>query len=213
MKRIGDFLAGITPIYRHKCSSCGEPMIAAGECSVCADRKQLAAMWEGCPERYRQARFGSQELQERVRDRGALLRAPTALQTKKVVVLAGPAGVGKTTLAAAICDAWVRQHRRYAYYVSSLTLATCRADSALGAEPLAMRMAKRAPLLLLDDLGIEPMTTTSAVTEVLFARHEANLSLVVTCAIDIAELGHRYGTGGSRRVVEESDIYQMSVTT
>ena len=208
-----NLLSGIKPQFRYSCTECGDVMMAAGTCSACDARREDAEyrrnLFQGCPERYSDARFDLPTLATRVFDSRAIAAAKSSLDAHRVLILLGDAGLGKTTLACAVAAQWIEQTSRPAYFASAFALAAARADSSLGHEPPAVLRAKVVPLLLIDDLGNEPLNPTSSIVETLFARHEQNRRMVVTCGVSRRAVGERYGAGLGRRLFEHACIVEM----
>jgi DNA replication protein DnaC len=120
-----------------------------------------------------------------------------------VIALLGISGIGKTTLGVALARAWVDENVRGATFMTAFALASARAESRLGEEPAELRQAKRIGLLVLDDLGNEPLLPTSCVVETLFHRHDRQMPMIVTCAITRRAIAERYGMGAARRLFDK----------
>ena len=135
-------------------------------------------------------------------------RAIGAMQKTPSVVWAGSGSEGKTSLAVATAALWAFTHPGQSLcFVSALKLAMARAQAPLGSgEPEIVERARRADLLIVDDLGTERDITLSAVPDVIHERHLEGLALWVTTWCTRAQLESRYGDGIARRVLERSIV-------
>lgn len=143
--------------------------------------------------------------------RRALSRPPSTS-----LVFYGSTGMGKTTLACAMLDAWVRLEpgkRTGALFVQSSDLSRARARYKLGAdEAPEVTQAMTCPLLLLDELGGRGENDRDGcITDVVWARTNAELPIWVTCGLgaegqtpeQFAEvLAKRYDGGFVRRLLD-----------
>lgn len=160
------------------------------------------------PTRFGWARLAAPELASRVDSR----RRPLAEVARAVlgadrVLLAGGSGAGKTSLAVACMRERLAADVRY---VSAIRLGTARIQHAAGdGEPLVIDQALRARLLVLDDVGQEQNTSTNAVRDVIWQRHDASLSTWITTGLSLPELLTRYGDGARRRLVEEAYVEKL----
>jgi DNA replication protein DnaC len=127
----------------------------------------------------------------------------------------GPTGAGKTSLAVAMLDAWVRlvpRKRKGSLFVEAAWLARSRARHKLGdGESPLVAQALSAPLLLLDDLGQEREDRDGCITDVVYGRSNADLPTWVTCGLATKDqtleafteaLSRRYDGGFVRRIIE-----------
>lgn len=115
------------------------------------------------------------------------------------VVLAGGSGAGKTSLAIAC----LRERPEAGRFVSAIDLARARTEHALGdGDASLVDLATAAPLLLIDDLGEEVDTRTSAVKDVIRRRFDMMRPTWVTTGFRPAELAAKYGDGIKRRLFE-----------
>jgi DNA replication protein DnaC len=204
--------------YTCRSPGCASKMLRPGAlCSECENRidlaKALDAKWrDRCPPRYKAARFDSPStLAARVSDVRAIELARTAMDAHLVVTLLGPPGVGKSTLACALAAQWAEAANwRRADYVTAFHLATARADHPLGhGEAPIIRHARTASLLVIDDIGQEPLSPMSAVVETIHHRHEHERRVIVTSAISRQALGERYGGGLARRLLENATVIDV----
>jgi hypothetical protein len=199
---------------------CGAPVNGARECHECLARDvreaQLEPTRKSIPARFRWV-IGAPEslVLSRVRGPAELVRHGLASPPSTSLLFMGPTGAGKTSLAAAMLDAWVRQdptRRRGALFVEASWLARARARHKLGAgESPLVTQALEAPLLLLDDLGQEREDRDGCITDVVYGRENASLPTWVTCGLTTPEqtleafaeaLSRRYDGGFVRRIVE-----------
>lgn len=122
------------------------------------------------------------------------------------IMLVGDTGTGKTSLAVAMLLAAVRiapALRDRDRFASSFVLAGARNRHPLGkGEAPEIVAAMGAPLLLLDDLGSEGDARANVISEVIFARHEADLPTWITTGFPAEQLMARYGSAIIRRVIE-----------
>jgi DNA replication protein DnaC len=108
------------------------------------------------------------------------------IRKQQNVLISGPAGVGKTFLACALAQKACREGFRTLYLRSPqffYQIALARADGSYG--PLMRRLAK-APLLVLDDLGLAPLTDLERrdLLEVIEERH-GNASTLITSQLPV----------------------------
>lgn len=120
------------------------------------------------------------------------------------VVLVGPSGAGKTSLATAMLRASTRWDRRW---MPARALACARAAFGLGdGEPPLVERALACDLLLLDDLGSENRIPTSPVADVIAERHERLKATWVTTWMRENDVAQRYGEGIARRLFEGATV-------
>lgn len=136
------------------------------------------------------------------------------------LVLVGPSGVGKTTLAAALlraaidAGAYPASHSRYdaargCVFATSFGLSSARRNGQLGHEAALVGIALDASLLVLDDLGNERDTPWSAVRDIVWERHAEGRPTIYTTWLDAEGLERRYDDGAARRVYEDSLVVQV----
>lgn len=148
------------------------------------------------PEAYQWATFSAPELAKRIIGDFA---GDSQLTSATIV---GPAGSGKTSLACAMFRQAIANGSR-GMFVSAFDLAKARAQSPLGqGECPLIERAISCRLLLVDDLGQERIFNNSAVSEVLFERHQRMRPLIVTTGLSPEQLIERYGDGIARRLLE-----------
>lgn len=199
------------PTWR-PCSECGEQTsgLTCFDCMVLRDRRRdaIERTEAAAPEGFRDCRFGAEGLVARVHgDRQAIARAEAAVGARQVL-LRGPSGAGKTSLAVAMMRTWARQKAERAMFVLATDLANCKDRSRLGHEPEVIEAAVAAPLLVLDDVGTEAHAPGSAVVEVVFHRHAHAKPTIVTTWLADEALSQRYGDGFARRLLERVRIVE-----
>jgi DNA replication protein DnaC len=122
------------------------------------------------------------------------------------LVLVGNTGTGKTSLAVAMLACAVRARpelRSKDRFASTYALAGARARHPLGqGEAPDVEKAMSAPLLLLDDVGSEADDRRNVISDIVFARHEADLPTWVTTGFTPEQLMARYGSALIRRLIE-----------
>lgn len=116
------------------------------------------------------------------------------------VFLAGAAASGKTSLAVAC----LREHMPRCLFVRAERLAKAPIEHKAGdGEAPLVRQAKGVKVLLLDDLGTDPVTATSAVRDVVFERFDRGLPTWITSGLSREQVVATYGTGFARRALGE----------
>ncbi len=158
------------------------------------------------PRRYDWATVDAPELVARAKVAGPLADIIERVLGATRVVFYGSAATGKTSLATAC----LRKRLPKGMFVSSLRLGTARIQHAAGGgeAPLVQR-AMRAKLLLLDDFGQEGQTSTNAVRDIIFERHDLDLPTWITTAFKTSELAKFYGDGVARRISEGAYVVSM----
>lgn len=158
------------------------------------------------PEAFRGASLGAPWL-------GALVGLSALEQARRLVargwatIYASRTGAGKTTLAAAM----VRERgRRDVLWTTARTLATAGAYAKLGEEPALLAAARRAGLLVIDELGTEADRFGSAVAETIMDRHDLGRTVWVTTPLPGEALSARYGSGLVRRLSENGEIVRLA---
>lgn len=194
------------------CDSCMQERQAA---EAEAERKQrLRSIWDGTrvPEFYEWCSFQALEAlppaeqARRVKDPTGIERAKAAHDAKRVV-LAGPAGVGKTVLATCLLRSW-NDRGIHGAFVDSFELATARAKCRLGDEALEVERATAAPVLVLDDL-LAKGGPHDAAPDVLHARHARQKTTIITTGFSMQDVKNKLGDGIARRVYEGATIIEL----
>lgn len=135
------------------------------------------------------------------------------------LLLIGPTGSGKTTLSVAMMNrildvAQNTQLRGEEYealmefaeemrFFSAAELASARRNWPLGeGDPPVIEEAKRASLLVLDELGYETQTQDTAIPEIVDYRYSARGKLTIaTSGRPVEELNRRYGEATPRKLL------------
>jgi DNA replication protein DnaC len=199
---------------------CGQAVDVLRQCRACAERDANAALMapthRSVPQRFKWAlEGGTHGIEPRVRAPFELIRRGLHSPPSTSLLFIGPTGAGKTSLAVAMLDSWVRlepRKRTGAIFVEAAYLARARARHRLGADeaPLVADCLT-APLVLLDDLGQEREDRDGCITDVVYGRANADLPTWVTCGLSTpehsveafaAKLSQRYDGGFVRRIVE-----------
>ncbi|MCU0687205.1 MAG: hypothetical protein MUF34_34005 [Polyangiaceae bacterium] len=195
---------------------CGE---CAAKSRAAARRRRLVAALSTMPPHFAWARIERGGDLERHVGAPALERAVAWLREPKRPTLSfqGETGAGKTACGVALLRRLLdRAERpdapdefvRYAAgvrYVPAFELARAREGHPLGkGEAPLIAEAKRATVLLLDDLGGEGRSISDAVGDVIHKRHDLAALTIVTTGLDEAGLETRYGVGIRRRVLTDA---------
>lgn len=185
------------------------------DCSRYADRRaqdaeQRNLALASIPPHYAWARLGTSELAKRVQAKEPLETLAKRILASERVVFAGPSGAGKTSFAIAC----LRERAPYGIFVSAMDLASARIQSRAGdGEAPTVDLAKRAPLVLIDEVGGEEKTSTNAVKPVIWKRLDNDLPTWITTGFNRSELLAMYGDGGLRRLTENATIIQLGAKT
>lgn len=157
------------------------------------------------PKGYRWAVFGAAGMAPR--SAGGLIASASALARAQEsagalrVVLYGPPGSGKTSLAIAIGRAAMARRDDNGMFCTSLELDKWRAEARRGqGEAADVQRAIDVPVLVLDELGAED-GKDSTVVEVIHERHAAQRQTIVTFALAPKALGAHYSDGIARRLL------------
>ena len=196
-------------IYPHRrvCDGC----IAAVERR--AMQEDLERAIGTIPNRGRWARFTSPELPGRVRPSSAIEQASEAQQrlaegTAHIVVLIGPSGAGKTTLANCIfrrlIETSAKPTRGAAWWAASY-VGRAPTESPMGSEAPGVRRCREGSVIVLDDMGAEVDRTaqreaSGIVGDVLRERVDEGRCTIVTTFLEQDRIVARYGDGVCRRL-------------
>lgn len=192
---------------------CGAPVDVVRRCDACELAASFGEFARGLPERFRWALAGDvAELGARVQASAELIRRGL-LNPPGHMVLIGPSGAGKTSLAVAMLGAWVRKapaERAKARFAEAFELAGARARHPLGqGEAPEVAAAMTAPMLLLDDLGSERDDRNAVLSDVLQRRHNADLPTWVTTWLEPEQCAERYGGAVTRRLFEPAATVRL----
>lgn len=216
-----------------RCASCSSPIpsddysVRPGERARCRDcktksaaEKLAAATLATIPARYAWASLDDVWLEKRVRDRDALIASRSLVGNTMVLpasidraVFLGAPSLGKTILAVALLRAWSAALRKTGMFVSARELAEARAMIPLGhGDAPLVSQAISAPLLLLDDIGLEPVVGAwSPIISVVDARYSHARPTIVTTTLDERALSDRYGGAIARRVYEGASLVRLAL--
>lgn len=212
-----------------KCIECGTSIEHFGVCDSCADKFEATRIDDirreaiaTIPQSFRWATFGNEDIHRRVSGNciAAGHRLLPVLRHAGVpfVVLYGPAGSGKTTLACAIMRQLLDDPPLLRTSVGlrsrfqcALALSIARCDSHLGSTPHEVDASLRASLLVLDDLGQEDASKRCALREVIHGRFNAGKPTIVTTWMNPATLPEVYGEGTSRRLTERAAVIELEM--
>lgn len=211
----GALARGEAPVFV-RCK-CGE-MTTSAPCYGCEKAGAAATVAKvspfGIPRRYRWALdCSASALAARVSLSPVDGVAPTLRGTRDAIVghgglvalLVGPSGSGKTSFAVACMRA---VSRPFFVSASDLDRAQIEHSAGDGEAPIVAR-AKRAGVLVLDDLGQDKISSFSAIEAVILARHNAELPTWITTGLGgtrdgvQAAIDGRYNAGIARRLTED----------
>ncbi len=176
------------------------------EAKALAEAQAVAA--EELPRRYRWAQLGHADLARRVKlpDGLEVKAAASRILGASRVVLSGPSGSGKTSLGIAC----LRERLPNAMWVSALDLGTTRIQHSAGDGKSKLEMAcRRAPLLLIDEVGGEVKSANNAVKDVIFGRYDDDLPTWITTGFGSKEIVAMYGDGALRRLTEDGYVLKL----
>lgn len=181
----------------------------AGEDDATRDRRR--ALVRSIPPNYRWARLDDdRELRARVKPPAILDRADAVCRAERVV-FSGAAGTGKTSTAVAMLRAaWGRSRTSTALFVPVYRLASARIQHRAGdGEAPLVEAAMTRDIVVLDDLGGEQRTATSAVPDVVMHRYDEGLTTWITTGLTWTEIEERYGSGVARRVADRALVLKF----
>ena len=186
-------------------------------CSELRSRK-LASARASVPEKHRAARFGSVVLADYVQLSAKQVEAVRRLPLRPIVVVHGPAGSGKTTLACAMlhsvieaganlaCSPDTFEQAKKARFAECYALSVARSEHGLGRDtPPEVAEAVAASVLVLDELGREDSRNRD-VEHVISTRYRENRPTIITTWLTPDGLRGRYDEGIYRRLCEGSVI-------
>lgn len=187
-------------------------------CDACRHELLAACEASRIPNKYGDAHVTHPDFRQWVSDEAAISTALEWLAGAydDRLVLAGPAGVGKTTLGAALINADVYRWSRFtrALFVSAFDLAIARRNGRMGrGEVPIVKAALETALVLLDDLGSEPADFASTIAHIIHSRHADQRRTIITTGFTPAQISERYGAGIARRVYEGATVVNMTRAT
>lgn len=181
-------------------------------------REALRTFEKSLPPLYRWSRLDHPLLSTRVK----LASLPSETPRAKSVVLFGPAGAGKTSLAIALLRALLEHElltatlacddegeriaRRYKF-AHAHRLAVARLGGP--AETSELKAAIRAPVLVLDNLSEASKIETNAIPDVIIERHAEDRTTWITTELKPEQLAKRYGGGIARRLFERAQVIRF----
>jgi hypothetical protein len=200
--------------------ACGKPFDGAQNhrCRDCWKAEKIADLIgpfrDGIPKRFRWAFDATAAtMKPRVKASDELIARALANPPSGDLTLFGDTAMGKTSLAVAMLDAWVRQDpeaRHGARFAESWWLVGARGRHPLGrGEAPEVEDAVEAPLLVIDDLGSEQDDGRGVMQFVIFKRHNAELPTWITTGFNPEQLMARYGNQVIRRLVEHGKRVQL----
>ena len=189
-------------------------------CGTCAARQLVPPdavelrrrLRKAVPERYREATWANPELPGRVSGgKDAMRAAYITLRTARRVTIVGPAGAGKSTMAAAHVLERLAAGVERARFIAAPSLGT--AETPEGG-PTPMAMALSADVLVLDDLGreLEGAPAGSGLCaqrvgpamRVIGDRYDRQRPWVITTALEADDVARFYGDAIARRLYEDA---------
>ena len=191
------------------CTPCGDASRAADQLK--SDRVEIVPALESIPAGWRWATCEDIPLLERrvPRSTGIVEDALLRIPWQHGVTIRGPAGAGKTSLAAALFRAWVTHpgihlfDRRTSRFILASRLSRYH--------PSEFDEATRAGCVLLDNVGCEgdmPSSRTP-VADLLTERHAWERTTIVTTFHDQASIAGRYGDDIARRLFENTLVIDL----
>lgn len=213
---------------RYVCPRCQAPIDGIKLCLACSEADHRAYLLgttrESIPRHFRWAIEATPEaLRARVQASPEMIRRGLENPPSASLLFMGNTGSGKTSLAVAMLDAWVRlqpSKRTGALFVEAGWLSRARARHKLGEEAPLVAQALSCPLLVLDDLGSEREDRDGCITDVIYGRTNADLPTWVTCGLAQGEstieafaavLAKRYDGGFVRRILEHGKRVTLGV--
>lgn len=150
--------------------------------------------------------FGYSELADRCGGEDAVNRASDALtqvMARKAtgVVLVGPAGCGKTSLACAMVRRAASQGVHHCVFTDAYAIARAYRNTRMGTVPRLIEETEHAFLLVVDDLGSEK-GDVETIRELIHDRHAEGKPTIITTWMTQDQLRERYGDGTARRIFE-----------
>jgi len=169
----------------------------------------LRSVARSIPPVYRWSSFVAPELAERIATPGAIDDGRRICLAPRVGLM-GPSRAGKTSLAVAMLRRWVSEHGRAAEFISVHQLGYARIQHAAGhGEPDIVERAMKAPLALLDDIGVERDTGMNPLPDIVFERHGAERPTWFTTGLTREQLIARYGTGTVSRLFDQTKVLRL----
>ena len=180
-------------------------------------RESLRAFEKHLPPRFQWSRLDHPDFRRRV----ALLTIPREPPEAMRALFFGPSSAGKTTLAVALLRALLEAEVAAHPFASDddidAVARQCRFVPArrLGfaatvpGDPLEIRRAMRAPVLLLDDLGKDADIKSNPVPAIIGERHDEVRVTWITTELSPMQIAERYGEGIARRICEKAFVLRF----
>ena len=204
----------------HLCAGCGCKMLVPSTCGDCEAKQReerrrieiFRVTLRSVPERLRWAELDAPELLQRVRDHAAIPRVRAAVESEADrCLLVGNAGLGKSVLAVCWLRAMSARREVEGLFIDAYALSNARRNARLGEEAPLVEAALEAAILVLDDLGSEPVVPSSPIAEIVHARHASVKTTLVTSGFGLDALEARYGGGSFRRLAEDVELIELRV--
>ena len=214
---VADWIEELTRTVSSRLVATGNDPTSDGDVVARRRRESLRAFERHLPPRFRWSRLDHPDFRGRV----ALPTIPQQPPDAMRVLLFGPSSAGKTTLAVALlrallgkrvashpfeCDDDVDAVARQCRFVPARRLGVA---ALVPGDPLEIRRAMRAPVLLLDDLGKDPDIKSNPLPAVIAERHDEERVTWITTELTPPEILKRYGGGIARRICEGADVFRF----
>jgi DNA replication protein DnaC len=166
------------------------------------------------PVAFRWATFDAPELSERckasdIRDARTFIDDLSGGRVRNVAFL-GPAGAGKTSLACAGLRALLTEQVGFSgRFCGAVEICAAQRNSDYGRTCVELSDAKRASLIVLDDIGQEFARDAEIITELVHSRHNESKPIIVTSWLEPNAIATRYGDGTARRILEHAAIVRV----
>lgn len=209
-----------------QCSRCGADSVGGRPCSSCAevieqqrvaDEERIARTMRmqtfvrTVPKSFAWASYEAFEhpetLESGLAERVAQLPKPAFLRVRNTpssaptMLLHGGAGRGKTSMAVARARA-LAEESAYVRFTTAAEIAEAARSTPRGSIDVFARACRHAEVLIVDELGGEPMHAAQPILEVLHHRHAHDRITIITTGLTPVQLRNRYHDGAVRRLVE-----------
>ncbi len=176
------------------------------------ERSQIPKRFEACALNTFSKRQGTEQAFEACKS--WLLNRYENIRAGRGLIIAGPAGTGKTHLGAAILNCCLQDYISVFWDVGENLLKLLPDGSPAGDQQRIMEDACKAPVLLLDDLGAEKPTewTQKQLTVIINDRYKATLPTIITTNWVGKDLCNRIGERCYSRLMEVCDVAVLTAT-